>query len=397
MADADDEDEDDDLDDGYSDDEDTSYKIRRSATKVLAAVIETRPELLSSIYRDVSPVLISRFGDREETVRLEVWATYVALLNQTRLYGGPAVKFGGSPGGNGKRKRGAADEDSDYADATLDGMDVDGSPHALLRSQVPPLMKALLSQLKTGARNAKTSPNVLQSGYELLVALVTVLPGSLSQQAPQLVSTSAAVLAQPPTTSTLALQTTCLSFLTLFFASHSPNAFNLLLPQLTPSLLRSLEERHPRIAAEAFRVFSALLSSLRPISDGSQDWVLAVYNASTSRMRSPDTDADVRACAETCMGSLWVCATDVVRNHGDGHEWDAMCRSTGRMEGPVAVVTRVAREVDVGDQWVNGSIKWLLGVLRTSGKSGKTDIFNCLDVLLRRYDFYSLRYMDAMN
>ncbi|KAH7874071.1 uncharacterized protein C8R40DRAFT_1196269, partial [Lentinula edodes] len=72
----------------YSDDEDTSYKIRRSATKLLAALIGTRPEMLSTIYRDVSPVLILRFGDREETVKLEVWSTYGLLLSQTAVYGG---------------------------------------------------------------------------------------------------------------------------------------------------------------------------------------------------------------------------------------------------------------------------------------------------------------------
>ena len=69
----DDDDEDDDV--NYSDDEDTSYKVRRLATKLLAALIDTRPEMLSSLYKDVSPVLIQRFGDREETVRLEIWET----------------------------------------------------------------------------------------------------------------------------------------------------------------------------------------------------------------------------------------------------------------------------------------------------------------------------------
>ncbi len=69
----------------YSDDEDTSYKIRRSATKLLAAVITTRPELLVSIYKEVFLVLNSRFGDREET---EVWKTYIILLKQTNIYGG---------------------------------------------------------------------------------------------------------------------------------------------------------------------------------------------------------------------------------------------------------------------------------------------------------------------
>ena len=88
----------------YDDDEDTSYKIRRAATKLLAAIIGTRPELLVPLYKEVSPVLISRFGDREETVRLEVWSTYGVFLTQTRVYGGvPQNKDTEVVGG--KRKR----------------------------------------------------------------------------------------------------------------------------------------------------------------------------------------------------------------------------------------------------------------------------------------------------
>ena len=53
----------------YSDDEDTSYKIRRSATKLHTAIIATRPELLVTLYKDVSPVLISRFYLNMDNVR----------------------------------------------------------------------------------------------------------------------------------------------------------------------------------------------------------------------------------------------------------------------------------------------------------------------------------------
>ena len=112
----------------YSDDEDTSYKIRRAATKLLAAIIGTRPELLASIYKEVSPVLITRFGDREETVRLEVWATYVTLLNQTAVYGGLSQKDGETVSQRGKRKR-----DTDEI------MDVEEGPYSLLKAQVPNL------------------------------------------------------------------------------------------------------------------------------------------------------------------------------------------------------------------------------------------------------------------
>ena len=63
----------------------SSCQVLKAATKLLAALIETRPELLVTFYKQVSPVLISRFGDLEETVKLEVWSTYSALLNQTRV------------------------------------------------------------------------------------------------------------------------------------------------------------------------------------------------------------------------------------------------------------------------------------------------------------------------
>lgn len=69
----------------YSDDDDTSWKVRRSATKLLSACIATRSDHLAAFYRNISPALISRFGEREETVKVEVWATYTILLAQTKV------------------------------------------------------------------------------------------------------------------------------------------------------------------------------------------------------------------------------------------------------------------------------------------------------------------------
>ncbi|KAF8972524.1 armadillo-type protein [Flammula alnicola] len=366
MADPDeDEDEEEELDE-YSDDEDTSYKIRRSATKLLAGVIGTRPDRLTRTYKDISPILISRFNDREETVRLEIWATYVVLLTQTTLYGGlPDSKDEASP--RGKRKR-----------DTEDPMDLEETPYTLLKAQVPALSKALLNQLKS----PKTSPAVLQAGFGLLHALLTVLPGSLSTQVPLIVSTSKSVLSQAPTTSTSTLHLTCLSFLALFFSTHSPNVFAGSLPSLTPVLLKSLGERHPRIASESFRVFSALLNSLKPVK--ATDWTVALYDQALSRLSSHDTDAEVRGCAEDCMADIWICATDVAMSK-DKKEWEYICRTTGKTDGAVRVITKVAREVSVGDDWANGCVSWLMGLLRKSGRAGKVEVFGALDVLLKSY------------
>lgn len=348
----------------YSDDEDTSYKIRRSATKLLSAVVGTRPELLVSLYKEVSPILISRFGDREETVRLEVWATYVILLNQTAVYGGLPQSKDDSP--RGKRKR--------------DGetMDVEETPYTILKTQVPNLSKALLNQIKS----PKTPPATLQAGFSLLHALLTVLPGSLSTQVPLVVSTSKQILSQVPSTSTSTLHLTCLSFLALFFATHSPTTFSGSLTGLTPVLLQSLTERHPRVASESFRVFSALLNALKPIKYS--EWVDQVYDQAVYRLTSHDTDAEVRACAEDCMADLWVCSTDIVRGKSR-KEWESICRTTGKTDGAVRVVTKVARDVKISDEWVNGCVEWAMGLLSKGGRAGKAEVFVALDVLLRRY------------
>ncbi|KAH9982078.1 TIP120-domain-containing protein [Lactifluus volemus] len=329
--------------DEWSDEEDQSYKIRRSTTKLLASIIATRPELLVPLFKEVSPVLISRFGDREQTVRLEVWATYTTLLTQTRLYGGgPQSKDSIGL----KRKR------------TPDGTNSEETAYSLLQSQVPALAKTLLNQL----RSPRTSTATLQAGFGLLHTLLQVLPGSLSNQTGLIVSISKTILSQPPSTSSSTLHISCLQFNSSFFAVHPPPTFVNSLPMLTPILLKTLGEKHP-----------------------AQDWAESVYQEAMGRLANHATDGDVRSSAEEVIGDLWLYAPDIVHSKS-GQEWDYVCRNTGRTDTSVRVVTRVAREADVTGEWVNGCVEWATKLLTKSGRSGKAEVFECLSVLLSRYD-----------
>ncbi|KAI5823275.1 TIP120-domain-containing protein [Schizophyllum commune Tattone D] len=313
---------------------------------------------------DVSPVLIQRFSEREETVRLEVWSTYVTLLNATAVYGTLAASVP-----SGKRKRG---DDEEMPPAGP-------SPVDLLTEQVPALTKALLGQL----RPPKTNATVLSAGFRVLGALLSVLPGSLAQQAPQVLATATAVLSQPVAAGTAPLHVAVMGFLGLFVGTHAPGVWGSGLGKLTPVLLSRAKERHPRVAAEALKTLSALLNSSKPVK--SAPWVDGLYDEVVARLSSADTDADVRARAEEVVGDLWVCAGEAVRGKG-GKEWEAVCRTSGNTEGAVRVVTRVATEAEgLSDQWVNGCVQWALTLLRKSGRAGKIEIFGMLNALIRCY------------
>ncbi len=47
-----------------------SWKVRRAAAKCLGAVVSTRPDLLEQLYKKVVPVIITRFKEREENVKV---------------------------------------------------------------------------------------------------------------------------------------------------------------------------------------------------------------------------------------------------------------------------------------------------------------------------------------
>jgi len=134
-------------------------------------------------------------------------------------------------------------------------------------------------------------------------------------------------------------------------------------------------------------VFSALLNALKPLK--ANDWTIALYDQALTKLSSHDTDAEVRGYAEDCMADIWICATDVALSK-DKKEWEYICRTTGRTESPVKVITKVAKEVQVGDDWVNVCVSWLMGLLTKSARMGKVEVFGALDVLLQRYLFASI-------
>ncbi|CAI5478422.1 unnamed protein product [Closterium sp. Yama58-4] len=269
-----DEDEDEDEEEDYSDDEDVSWKVRRAAARCIAAITTSRPEMLSTLYAKASPKLIERFREREENVKVDVFNAFIDLLRQT----GHVTKGHGTP-----------------ADAPP------GSPLAVLREEVPRIVRSLNRQLKE--KSLKTRVGV----FSVLKELVHVLPNCLTDLIGLLIPGIQKALSDKASNSNLKIE--ALLFTRLAMASHPPHVFQPHIKELAAPVVAAAGERYYKVTAEALRVVGEMVKAIRPPApqDSSFDftpYVPLFYDAVMKRLTAQDQDLEVKECAIGCMGLL---------------------------------------------------------------------------------------------
>lgn len=400
-------DDDDEFEEEYDDDDDTSFKVRRSATKLLTACIQTRPDLLASFYKSVSPALIARFGEREPTVRVEVWSTYTALLKQTKALVKSSSSSsthlsssgGASPRGNLKRKRSDSRMMTDSSSSSTTAED--SNPLAQLTIQAPAIVKSIVKQLQ-----ATKALGESQAAFVLLYELVAVLEGGgLESQVPQLVQrveialkTSDAGLSGAATS----LKIQVLAFLALFFRTHHVKSFADQLDKLVPLVAASINERFNKIASEAFVTASELIRVLRPVvpspvalAPAHAQHLTSLYQATMNKLAGSDADEDVKGRGMQTLGTLLYHAGDHVASGADLAAALAFLRERLRNEvqrvTAVTVVGHVAASPVLTpgtstavDEWANGCLAEVSSLLRKVHRPLKIAAFDTIDAILAR-------------
>ncbi|XP_076864497.1 cullin-associated NEDD8-dissociated protein 2 [Brachyhypopomus gauderio] len=266
------EEEDQESDDEYSDDDDMSWKVRRSSVKCLEAVIISRRDLLGELYETVCPTLVSRFREREENVRSDVFLAFVALLRQTRPLHVSAL----DPG---------TKEDSAVT---------------LLKRQVATVIKALHKQLKD--RNMKSR----QGCFCILTEMATVLPGALGEHVPALVPGIVYSLTDKSTSTNMKID--ALSFLHVLLSSHTPEVFHPHIKVILPPVIHCVEDPFYKITSEALQVTQQIVKMMRPLDKHSsfdaKPYVRDVFTCTLKRLKAADIDQEVKERAISCMGHI---------------------------------------------------------------------------------------------
>ncbi|XP_042065121.1 cullin-associated NEDD8-dissociated protein 1-like [Salvia splendens] len=262
------EEEDDESANEYTDDEDVSWKVRRAAAKCLAALIVSRPEMLSRLYEEACPKLIDRFKEREENVKMDIFNTFTELLRQT-----------------GNVTKGQTDFD-------------ESSPRYLLKQEVAKIVRSVNKQLREKSIKTKVG------AFSILKELVIVLPDCLADHIGSLTPGIEKALCDKSSTSNLKIE--ALVFTRLVLASHAPPVFHPYIKALSAPIISAVSERYYKVTAEALRVCGELVRVVRPDIEvygfDFKPYVHPIYAAIMSRLTNQDQDQEVKECAISCMG-----------------------------------------------------------------------------------------------
>lgn len=360
AMDAEDDDEDElarEGDEEYSDDDDMSWKVRRAAAKCLDAVIATRHEMLMEFYKTVSPALITRFKEREENVKADIFHAYITLLRQTR----PTVT------------------------SDPDAMDQDGGPVSMLQNQVPDIIKAIHKQLKE--KSVKTR----QGCFSLLTELVVVLPGALTDHLQALVPGIQYSLGDKNSSSNMKIDT--LSFLNCILTHHSPVVFHPHVKVLVPPIVHAVGDPFYKITSEALLVTQQLVKVIRPLdvqaSFDYKPYVKDLYKCTLNRLVAADIDQEVKERAISCMGQM-IC------NLGDclsAELKNCLPIFLERLKNEITRLTAVKALTMIAGSPLKIDLKPILdegipilaSFLRKNQRALKLSTLTCLDVLVKNY------------
>lgn len=351
------EEEDDVSEEDYSDDEDMSWKVRRCAVKLLSAIIEAYPDQVSEVYSKAASELVSRFREREESVKADIFGAMSSLLKQV----------------------GVVSSRYDQKDPA--------SPLQLLSADVPPLIKAAARQLND--KSLKTRIGM----FTVLHTLVGVLPSSVADHVGALVPGILSAC-KDKSASSSSVKIEALSFLRAALEVNSPAVFKPHVEKLSTGVFAAAAERYYKVAAEGLRVCERLVRVLRedvgqtvdsdmvPVAKG-------MYSCISGRLAAQDQDQEVKEAAILGMAALIAQLGDVLKDEVPAvlsKLLDRLRNEITRLPAVKAFATLAHSPLELGlDASLDASMPELTSFLRKANRQLRSASLVALEALAAKY------------
>ena len=331
----DDEDEDFEQEGAFSDDEDSSWKIRRCAAKALFALILTRSsgDLLDdgTLYEKVAPVLVKRFKEREENVRLEILLALSLLVRRTGESSSmavlPILNGDASPEIRRSKKRRRLDSNSDTLEAAgafastlgLSSPAASPSPVSGPRAELARIsgnvVRGVAQIMKQPSLSAK------QAAIALLRDIVVVQSGGLSETLDKIMeplldvvksstsSMSSATVVGIGSTAGGNLRLDALQLLGAICDTHSSKILAKYIERIVSSTIEASKEKYYKVAGEALLTLECITKTITPPRSAGTDsqrkaYISDIFGLIYGKAASTEVDLEVRQKALHALGVL---------------------------------------------------------------------------------------------
>ncbi|KAF2156660.1 cullin binding protein CanA [Myriangium duriaei CBS 260.36] len=309
---------------GFDDEDDVSWKVRRCSAKLLHTLIGSRNLIVDSVaYSKAAPALISRFNEREESVRLEIFATLAGLISKARepyrKHVTPTEPTASKafPAGR-KRRRGSSNAGFTDVQAQLSSANGYASPSTpppqtgpqqSLANISPEIVQAIAKALKTSTLQTK------QACISLLTTLVTAQRGGLSNSLDIVIPALVDVLNTSATSgsgSTATFHSARIAALELLRAIADLHSSRVLQPfanKVIPVLAKTAKANYGKVAVEAVDTVEVYVKALTPPRTAASkspttSELKQLYEVLIDRVSATDTDTEVRQKAIQALGML---------------------------------------------------------------------------------------------
>ncbi|KAF2434064.1 cullin-associated NEDD8-dissociated protein-like protein [Tothia fuscella] len=316
---------------GADDEDDSSWKVRRTAAKVAHVFIQTRSsgDLLEdgTLYKTVAPALVSRFKEREETVRLEVLSALSLLV---RLTGGRKAANNNhltetithsamGPPHSRKRRRGGSDA-SMFDSHTQIALSVapqpttppPGSAMSSLENLSPDIVRGVALLLKSQPLPTK------QASISLMKNLAISLQGRLTDYLSQTIDPVVEAVKSTNlgsssggshVTTVNSFRMEALQYLSAVADAHSSQALQPYLGKIIPALVSATKAKYTKVSVEALNAVEAYIKALTPpksthASQSDSACLKQLYDAISDRITNSEADTEVRQLAIRALGLL---------------------------------------------------------------------------------------------
>lgn len=257
--------------DDYSDNDDLSWKVRRASAKCLEAIVLSRPDLINDFFVTMTPVLVSRFKEREDSVKVDIIQTFVSISKQTRQLAKEAKN-----------------------------------------SQVLPVALVKLSEMipfivaKSSNLLREKAIKTRQIVFQMFIEIMNTLPNSLANHVDSLVPGILYSLVDKNSSSTMKID--ALVFVQELLKTHEPPTFYPQVHVLLPAVMTAVSDPFYKIAAEALSLLTHLVRVIRQPDYGPMpdfESVLSmIYSKTLERMSKGDLDIEIKERAISCMGQI---------------------------------------------------------------------------------------------